>query len=209
LHDSYGLSAAIYTQTTDVETECNGLLTYDRAVCKLDLSELRAANRGENRQPRSHVIVSDALYGRPTWGYTLERPAAGWFKPGFNAAGWKAGTAGFGTPGTPGALVHTTWDTADIWLRREFTINHEDLSKARFHLHHDEDVEVYLNGVLAATATGFVTEYYEMNISPEAAASLKPGPNLMAVHCHQTTGGQYIDVGIVAPQLPPAAPPHD
>ena len=205
LHDSYGLSAAVYTQTTDVETECNGLLTYDRAVCKLNLSQMRAANRGEDRQTRFRVIAPDALYGRPTWSYILEQPAADWFKLGFKAVGWKEGTAGFGTPQTPGALVHTTWDTADIWLRREFTINHEDLSQARFQLHHDEDVEIYLNGVLAATAPGFVTAYYELNISPAAAATLTPGPNLLAVHCHQTGGGQYIDVGIVAPQ-PVGAP---
>jgi hypothetical protein len=30
------MSAAVYTQITDVETECNGLMTYDRAVIKLD-----------------------------------------------------------------------------------------------------------------------------------------------------------------------------
>ena len=31
-----GFSAAIYTQTTDVEVEVNGLMTYDRKVIKLD-----------------------------------------------------------------------------------------------------------------------------------------------------------------------------
>ena len=200
LHDSLGLSAAVYTQTTDVETECNGLLTYDRAVCKLDLPQMRAANRRENRDPRVRVIVSDALYGRPAWNYTVAQPGSDWFKPGFNTAGWKEGTAGFGTPKTPGALVHTTWDSADIWLRREFTLNHEDLSKARLQVHHDEDVEIYLNGLPAAAASGFLTEYTELNIDPAALATLKPGANLLAVHCHQTTGGQYIDVGIVVPK---------
>ena len=38
-----GLSAAIYTQTTDVETECNGLISYDRAVVKFDEARVRAA----------------------------------------------------------------------------------------------------------------------------------------------------------------------
>jgi hypothetical protein len=33
-----GLSAAVYTQTTDVEGEINGLLTYDRAESKLPIS---------------------------------------------------------------------------------------------------------------------------------------------------------------------------
>lgn len=40
-----GLSAAIYTQTTDVEIECNGLMTYDRKVVKVPENQLKAATR--------------------------------------------------------------------------------------------------------------------------------------------------------------------
>jgi len=40
-----GLSAAIYTQTTDVETELNGFLTYDRAVEKMASERLWAVHR--------------------------------------------------------------------------------------------------------------------------------------------------------------------
>jgi hypothetical protein len=40
-----GLSAAIYTQTTDVEIETNGLMTYDRKVVKVPESRLREASR--------------------------------------------------------------------------------------------------------------------------------------------------------------------
>jgi hypothetical protein len=40
-----GLSAAIYTQVTDVENEVNGLYTYDRAVLKFGAAAVRAANR--------------------------------------------------------------------------------------------------------------------------------------------------------------------
>lgn len=39
-----GFSAAIYTQTTDVEGEVNGLMTYDRKVDKLDVTEVRKVN---------------------------------------------------------------------------------------------------------------------------------------------------------------------
>ncbi len=38
-----GLSAAIYTQTTDCEVECNGLMTYDRKVVKVPEEELKSA----------------------------------------------------------------------------------------------------------------------------------------------------------------------
>ncbi len=40
-----GLSAAIYTQTTDVEIETNGLMTYDRKVIKVPEQKLRAATQ--------------------------------------------------------------------------------------------------------------------------------------------------------------------
>jgi hypothetical protein len=40
-----GLSAAVYTQTTDVEVEVNGLMTYDREVVKMDWQRVAATNR--------------------------------------------------------------------------------------------------------------------------------------------------------------------
>ena len=39
-----GLSAAVYTQTTDVEGEVNGFMTYDRKVMKMPIEKLRLAN---------------------------------------------------------------------------------------------------------------------------------------------------------------------
>lgn len=39
-----GLSAAVYTEVSDVEDECNGLLTYDREVVKMDIEKMRKIN---------------------------------------------------------------------------------------------------------------------------------------------------------------------
>ena len=46
-----GLSAVIYTQLTDVETECNGLLTYDRELNKVLAERAAAANTGKGTKP--------------------------------------------------------------------------------------------------------------------------------------------------------------
>ncbi len=39
-----GLSAAVYTQVSDVEDEVNGLYTYDRKVLKVDADMMRSIN---------------------------------------------------------------------------------------------------------------------------------------------------------------------
>jgi len=49
LVETNGLSAAVYTQTTDVEIEVNGMMTYDRALVKMDPKRLREANESVYR----------------------------------------------------------------------------------------------------------------------------------------------------------------
>ena len=53
LIDEKGLSAAVYTQTTDVEIEVNGLMTYDRALVKMDLNRVAAANHGHRSEAKN------------------------------------------------------------------------------------------------------------------------------------------------------------
>ncbi len=64
-------------------------------------------------------------------------------------------------------------------------------------IHHDEDAEVYLNGKRVIQLTGYETDYVDVELDQEAAAAVRPGKNVLAVHCHQTAGGQFIDVGLV------------
>ncbi|MCY2995287.1 MAG: DUF4965 domain-containing protein [Planctomycetota bacterium] len=153
-------------------------------------------------------LVPTAETAPVPWRYTCEKPADGWFQPGFDDAAWQPGPAGFGSHGTPGAAVRTEWKTTDIWLRREFTWPDPPPQHPLLRMHYDEDPEVYLNGVLAAKLIGWSTSYDEVDLTPAARAVLRPGKNLLAVHAHQTYGGQYIDVGLVddGVPLPPPKP---
>lgn len=145
--------------------------------------------------PRSSLVPTSEAQG-VVWKYTTTAPASDWFQPSYDAASWSEGPGGFGTAGTPGAVVRTTWNTGDIWLRKTFDLESLPDGLLSLRMHHDESAEVYLNGVLAASFTGYTTSYVTAPVSAAAAASLRVGQNVLAIHCHQTGGGQYIDAGL-------------
>ncbi len=198
LRDTRGTSAVVYTQLTDVEQEINGVMTYDRAVTKLDKTIVAAANRGQflplppNPKPELVPTSDDEPLN---WQYTTEQPAGNWFNPGFNDTAWKTGAAPFGNDM---GNVRTPWKTADIWIRRSFSLPATIPAQLNLLVKHDEDAEIYINGVLAATVPGYNSDYTAVPMSEAARATLKPGQNTFAVHVHQTIGGQGIDLGIAA-----------
>jgi len=151
------------------------------------------------KPPRVIEFFPDARTEPSLWKYTTNAPADdAWTKPDFNEDGWQSGRGGFGTPGTPDAVVNTRWDTDDIWVRRQIRLP-ENLKPAtvQFVVYHDEDVEIYVDGVLASSEAGFFPNYKPLPISDEARALLKPGALItVAAHCHQTTGGQNLDIGL-------------
>jgi hypothetical protein len=147
--------------------------------------------------PTITVVVPAADKQAAKWRYTLARPAGDWTKENYDASAWKEGWSGFGSDGTPGAVIGTVWNTSNIWLRREVEIPADRLKTQELWLHHDEDTEIYINGVLALKTSGFVGNYDVFPLSKDARAALKPGKNVIAVHCHQTNGGQYVDLGFV------------
>src|SRR5262249_48371351 len=145
-----GLSAAVYTQTTDVETEVNGLMTYDREVIKVDVKETAAWHAKLFGPPlKVRTLVATSEEAGQKWRWTTWRATNGWEKPGYDDSKWKEGEGGFGTKGTPGAVVRTTWSTKSIWLRRVVEVKGKVQGEVMLRLHHDEDADVYINGVLA------------------------------------------------------------
>ena len=189
-----GLSAAVYTQTSDCEGEVNGLLTYDRAVQKMDPKRARPLiERLTGPVPRSVVLVPTSEKTPQTWRFTTQKPSDAWTTEGFDDSSWSSGTGGFGQKSTPAPHVGTEWTSPDIWIRRTFELGSAP-SDAMLRLWHDEDAEVYINGVKGASFTQWVDAYINV---PLAAGSLRAGHNTIAVHCRQTSGGQFIDVGLV------------
>jgi hypothetical protein len=193
-----GLAAAVYTQTTDVEVEVNGLVTYDREVLKFDaakLQQLHARLYGPLLQRK--VLVPTSEQQPQTWSYTFSKPDPDWPQPAASTASWKTGPGGFGTEGTPNTIVRTVWNTPDIWMRRSFELTEIPVKgDLAVRLYHDEDATVYLNGHKVAEVQGYNTQYIEVLLPESARRLLQPGQNWLGVHCDQTGGGQFIDVGL-------------
>jgi len=143
------------------------------------------------------------------WQYTFEKPADGWQQTEFDAEDWETGPGGFGTRATPESRVGTLWNTNNIWLRKTFTLATVPENAALL-IHHDEDVEVFINGKPVASLTGWTMEYTVVEIAASERSALRSGENTLAVHCRQDTGGQYIDVHVVdadnVPSLPKLKP---
>jgi len=197
-----GLAAAVYTQTTDVEIEVNGLMTYDRAVVKMDEARItEAAKKLYETPPEMRVLVETSEFSPHTWRYTTTQPDSAWFESVFDDSAWKTSPAGFGAGDLPRAVdvLRTPWTTPDIWIRRRFDLDAEPQSnRLMLIIQHDEDAEVYLNGTLVRKLKGHTRHYKPVLLDEAAGKLLRRGANTIAVHCHQTEGGQYIDVGLIA-----------
>ena len=141
-----------------------------------------------------------AVRGRSTQGH--------WREPGFDDARWRSGTAGFGSPGVMNAKSHTPWNSAEIWLRTTFEWSQTEPPELKLWVYHDEDITVYLNGVLALHRVGHVTEYQSFDLPIEARSDQagpkpdrsplyanrrravrgrRPGPACRRPECGQTT----------------------
>ena len=143
----------------------------------------------------SATDVDDSRRTAQTWRYTQRRPGDDWFAIGFDDSRWRTGPGGFGREGTPGAVVRTNWTSERIWLRRDFRLETIP-SKVVLNLHHDEEVEIYLNGQRIFSRDGYAVDYAAFDITDATRPVLQTGKNVLAVSCRNTGGGQYVDVGL-------------
>jgi beta-galactosidase len=192
-----GVCAGVYTQTTDVEVEINGLRTYDR-VNKVDPAWLKPLSEMLLNTPdgvKTALLMPTSESQAQPWRFTTEPPADGWESVGFDDAAWTRGKGGFGSRDVKNVNVGTTWQTRNIWLRRECEVASPPKGQLVLRMFHDEDAEVFLNGTEIAAVKGFVVNYVDFPIRQHDL--LKTGRNVIAIHCRQTEGGQFIDAGLL------------
>lgn len=205
---SSGLAAAVYTQTTDVETEVNGLMSYDREVIKFDEARLNEAHADLYRPPPLQLaLVPSSQEEGQLWRYTTDDPGDDWAGLEFDDSAWQEGPGGFGTPDVPNAAVRTEWRTSEIWLRYTFDLDHDpqQLQDLRLLSHHNEDMAIYLNGQHIVTLPYYTFDYVTVRRDEAVRAALRPGHNVIAIHGKHSWGGQYMDVGLKA-LLEPTGP---
>jgi len=210
LLDNPNLFGFCYTQLTDVEQEHNGLYYYDRRP-KFDLKRLHdltarpaayeitgpTADQPAPAVARQwKVLVGAAADGElaKPYRFTTTTPPADWMGEAADDSGWASGLAPFGHE-LPG--VRTAWTNDDIWLRQSFASETASLQAAALVIFHDEDTEVYVNGKLLWQQEGFATSYEAFGVTEALRNALRHGRNILAVHTHQTVGGQFIDLALL------------
>ncbi len=209
--DNPNLFGFCYTQLTDVEQEHNGLYYYDRKP-KFDVKKLHAITsrqaayeRGEAQAPvaaSSADVAWKVLVGAVQDGplctpyrYMTTVPQGDWLSAGFDDHAWQTGLSPFGTEGK--RVGRTPWATPDIYLRKSFEYDGHALKVGAVVMTYDEDTEVYVNGQKVLGVQGYIGNYRLFGVTDELRKALRKGANTLAVHTHQTQGGQFIDLALL------------
>ncbi len=151
--------------------------------------------------PDRHPLIPTGKESAVEWRYTTDAPPADWNTPGFDDSRWKRGPAGFGTD-DEGVTPRTAWNTDNLWMRRTITLP-ASYPTVELTAYHDQDLDVYFNGVLAAHVPGWTHSYDAIPVDAKMTALLHPGTNVIAAHVrHQGDGRHFADVGLYGLEWP-------
>lgn len=121
-----------------------------------------------------------------------------WAATNFNDSSWKTETAAWGTAGEyPNVKNSLTATNSDIYVRRTVSLSTADLEKDLWIVFsHDDVFELYINGTRVILTGETWKQGEEHKLTAAQKALLKAGNNIIAAHCHNTTGGAYVDFGL-------------
>lgn len=132
-----------------------------------------------------------------------QKPQGDWTALSYDDKSWKTVQGALGSKDRQ--MVKTIWEgnDRDVWMRREFTLE-QGLEKARnivLEYSHDDAFELYVNGIKVVDTGVKWKDDVRLTLPKEVVETLHKGKNVIACHCHNTTGGSYVDFGL-RKQLP-------
>ncbi len=129
--------------------------------------------------------------------YSRDKQQDGWQKPDFNDSAWREGMAAFGSPDL--SFIRTEWreENSDLYVRRTIDVTASDLEEDLLIIYsHDDVFELFVNGTKVTDTGETWREGIRLPMDSKMKKLLKPGKNVIAAHCHNTTGGAYTDFGL-------------
>jgi hypothetical protein len=209
LNGGAGCNGLVYTQITDVEHECNGWLTYDRKVSKVDPARLRAIHLNLHEPPALKPVIG----GEGPWEYLvtegpeLSRKPRGrnadhsgpWAALDFDDADWEGGSMPFGAADGSAVTVATPVVGKCLYLRRPFTLDSAP-GKPVLRVVSGRNCWIYLNGqflrrVNIGPKDGDILVNY-VPLRSEERQMFTTGRNVLAVVVPDMTGARVVDVGL-------------
>ena len=130
--------------------------------------------------------------------YVTSKPSGSWNAVDYDDSSWQSGEAPWGGgDDTYNKTVKTPWSggNVDIWVRRSFDLEEIDDNALYYIMYkHDDVFQLYVNG------TQIVSTGETWDVSGTAVridkSLLQTGRNVISCHCHNTTGGAYVDMGL-------------
>ncbi|MEL7118479.1 MAG: sugar-binding domain-containing protein [Bacteroidota bacterium] len=202
---SQGLAGAIYTQTTDVEGEVNGMMTYDREIVKFDPQKTRKWFAPLYQTAwKSLTILSDAEHEPSYWlATTNDQDNTDWLTSNFEDKDWKKQSAPFSSFNNPFLPKNhgSFWDESKtLYLRKEVYLPEiPERMYLKYYLH-KASVEVYVNGkkLTDLKHEGGRKRHYATHYTADLGGLLKKGKNVIAVKAKHQDKASAFDLGVFA-----------
>jgi len=131
--------------------------------------------------------------------YTLSSPKGQWQAANYDDAGWKDGQGAFGDKKDQQI---TFWNGPELWVRRHFDLENADDVPLFLKLYHDDNVEVFLNGMPVYKHEGWTDTYAYHEIPEDVRKSIRKKGNVLAIHVKNTAGGAWLDFGLSEAHAP-------
>lgn len=198
-----GLAAAIYTQTTDVEREVNGLITYDRKLVKVDKDTVRALHAELHQElPPPGILLPTCVNAPHRLRLVTGSVNDDWMQLDYDTGQWTEADCPIRTGPFLEAVfpAGSPWEGDTVRFRRKFVLTGlPTYNRLWLELMCTADeVTIYLNGhpVLQATQPRpYERHYRHLDIS-EFVHLLREGTNIVAVYATKREGERGIDVGL-------------